>query len=248
MRAVVTSTLPVDARTGAAAPTRSRAPAVPPKRDLIALVTLVAMAALVYGLSAALGHPVVPGDDLTQNLPLRELVGRDLAAGHLPVLDPYIWGGAPLLAGWNAGAAYPLTWLFAALPGAAAWALNLVVTGAVAGTGCYAFLRASALRPLASWLGAVTFAFGGGMVAQVPHFGLIAGMSWVPLALLAVLRLTQTGGRARLAAKLGWTAVLAAAVGLVVLAGEPRAIADGAVGVVPYVLWRLVRMALEARR
>jgi hypothetical protein len=60
---------------------------------------------LVYGIPALLGHPVLPGDDLTQNFPLRVLAGQEIRSGQLPLYDPYIWSGAPLLAGWNAGAA-----------------------------------------------------------------------------------------------------------------------------------------------
>lgn len=216
-----------------------------PPGQLAAVASLVALPLLVYALPAALGHPVVPGDDLTQNLPLRELVGRDLSSGHLPVFDPYVWGGAPLLAGWNAGAAYPLTWLFAVLPGDTAWTVNLVVAAVVAGVGCYAFLRASRLGAFASWAGAMTYAFGGGMVAQIPHVGLVIGMSWVPVALLALLQLTdtQTMARRSLAA---WTAVLSGAVGLVLLAGEPRAVVDGAAVLVVYGGWRLVRLTRRA--
>ena len=205
------------------------------------MATLVALPLLAYAVPALLGHPVVPGDDLTQNLPLRELVGRDLRAGHLPVFDPYIWSGAPLLAGWNAGAAYPLTWLFAVVAPIGAWTVNLAAAAAVAGTGCYAFLRASGIGVLAAWLGGLTFAFGGGMVAQVPHLGLLAGMSWVPVALLAILRLTSSRASAR--ARLGWTAALAAAVGMVLLAGEPRAISNAAAVLVVYALWRTIRLA-----
>jgi hypothetical protein len=72
----------------------------------------------------------MPGDDLTQNYPLRVLAGRQIASGQLPLFDPYIWSGSPLLADWNAGAAYPLTLLFAVLPSVAAWTLNLVATWA----------------------------------------------------------------------------------------------------------------------
>ena len=104
--------------------------------DLLAMALLVVLPVLVFGLPALLGHTVVPGDDLTQNYPLRVLAGHQISAGHLPLFDPYIWGGAPLLAGWNAGAAYPLTLLFAVMPGAPAWTLNLIATWAVAGLGC----------------------------------------------------------------------------------------------------------------
>lgn len=213
----------------------------PPKRgpgDLWAMAILVLLPCLVFGVPALLGHLVVPGDDLIQNFPLRVLAGREIAAGHLPLFDPYIWSGAPLLPGWNAGAAYPLTLLFAVLPGPAAWTLNLIATWVSAGLGMFWFLRGSRLSSLASFLGALTFAFAGAMPAQVSHFGLVAGLSWVPLALLAVLRLTEDRSWA---SSLRWACVLAVAVGLTILAGEPRAIDNACLVIVIYAGWRLAR-------
>ena len=206
------------------------------RADVLAVAVLVALPAVVFGVPALLGHPVMPGDDLIQNYPLRVLAGRQIRAGHLPLFDPYIWGGTQLLAGWNAGAAYPLTLLFAVLPGVAAWTLNLIATWAVAAAGMFCFLRALRLRTVPSALGALTFAFAGAMPAQLGHLGLVAGMSWVPAGLLAILRLTQARG---MAARLGWAAVLAGAVGLTILAGEPRAIDDAGVILVCYAAWRV---------
>ena len=211
--------------------------------DVLAVVVLVAAPAVIFGVPALLGHAVLLGDDLGQNFPLRVLAGREIRAGQLPLYDPYSWSGAPLLAGWNAGAAYPLTWLFAILPGTAAWTLNLILTWVVAGLGMFGFLRALRLRSLAAFLGAFSFAFAGAMSAQVTHFGLVAGMSWVPVALLSVLRLSQERS---VASRLRWTAVLAAAIGLVILAGEPRAIDDGAVIVVIYAAWQVARLGRRA--
>ncbi len=71
--------------------------------DAAAVALLIVLPILVYGIPALLGHPVLPGDDLTQNFPLRVLAGQEISRGHLPLFDPYIWSGAPLLAGWNAG-------------------------------------------------------------------------------------------------------------------------------------------------
>ena len=159
--------------------------------DAAAVALLIALPVLVYGVPALLGHPVLPGDDLTQNFPLRVLAGQEISHGHLPLFDPYIWSGAPLLGGWNAGAAYPFTFLFAVLPPVAAWTLNMVLTWATAGLGMFAFLRACRLASLPGLLGALSFAFAGAMSAQVAHFGLVAGMSWVPLQLLCVLRLDR---------------------------------------------------------
>ena len=219
--------------------------------DAVAVAVLITLPAVIFGLPALLGHPVLPGDDLTQNLPLRVLAGQQIRAGHLPLFDPYIWSGAPLLAGWNAAAAYPLTWLFAILPGTAAWTVNMIATWAVAGLGMFCFLRALRLASLASLLGAFSFAFAGGMSAQVTHFGLVAGMSWVPLALLSILRLSQDrpmASRPGLAqpGRCGWTAVLAAAIGLMILAGEPRAIDDACVIVLLYGAWQVARLGRRA--
>ncbi len=206
--------------------------------DVVAVAILVVLPVLVFGVPALLGHAVVPGDDLTQNYPLRVLAGRQIAAGQLPLFDPYIWSGAPLLSDWNAGAAYPLTLLFAVLPGVAAWTINLIVTWVVAGTGMFCFLRALRLAAVASFLGAISFAFAGAMSAQVGHIGLVAGMSWAPAQLLAVLRLAEQRG---LASRLGWISLLAAGFGLTILAGEPRAIDDVTMLVVLYAGWRVLR-------
>jgi hypothetical protein len=217
---------------GPLAPRRSRG-------DVVAVALLVALPVLVFGVPALLGHPVLPGDDLTQNFPLRALAGQQIRSGNLPLYDPYIWSGAPLLGGWNAGAAYPLTVLFAIVPATAAWALGLIVTWAVAGAGLFFFLRALRLASLPSFLGALSFSFAGAMSAQVSHFGLVAGMSWVPVQLLAVLRLCEARS---VASRLRWTAVLAAGTGLTILAGEPRAIDDASVIVFIYAAWQIARL------
>jgi hypothetical protein len=207
--------------------------------DAAAVALLIALPVLVYGVPALLGHPVLPGDDLTQNFPLRVLAGHEIGSGHLPLYNPYIWSGAPLLAGWNAGAAYPFTFLFAVLPPVAAWTLNMILTWTIAGLGMFAFLRACRLATAASLLGALSFAFAGAMSAQVAHFGLVAGMSWVPLQLLCVLRLS--GPRAMLS-RMAWAGALACTFGLTILAGEPRAIDDDAVIVLLYAVWQIARL------
>ncbi len=207
--------------------------------DVWAVAVLVALPVIVFGVPALVGHAVLPGDDLTQNFPLRVLAGRQIRSGQLPLYDPYIWSGAPLLAGWNAGAAYPLTFLFAVVPTAAAWTLNLIVTWAVAGLGMFFFLRALRLASVPSLLGSLSFAFAGAMSAQVAHFGLVAGMSWVPVELLSVLRLSETRSAA---SRLRWTGILAVAIGLTILAGEPRAVADASVIVFIYAAWRVARL------
>lgn len=197
----------------------------------------MALPVVGFGLAAATGHPVLPGDDLTQNFPLRALVGSDLARGHIPVWDPYLWSGTALLGGFNAGALYPFTVLFAVLPATVAWSVGEAAVYAVAASGLYVFLRAEGRSCVASFLGAVTFAFAGAMLGQIPHIGLVEGLSWLGWILFAQRGLASSRG----AGACGWAGLLGALGGLVILAGDPRAISDVAVIAVVYglaLLWR----------
>jgi hypothetical protein len=202
------------------------------------VAVFVAVPAVVYGLPAVFGVPVLVGDNLIQNYPLRVLVGIDVRHGHLPLWDPYLWSGSPLLAGFNAGAAYPGTLLFAVLSGASAWAGNQVVVCVVAATGMVALLRALGRSWSAAALGATVFTYGGFMVAQNVHIDLVQAGAWLPWAFLAVDRLAhRPDGRSATP----WVAVLATAVGLMCLTGTVEPILDGAVVLVVYTGWLVWR-------
>jgi hypothetical protein len=164
--------------------------------DRLSLLVLVLVPVLLEVPLTLAGHPLLPGDDLTQNYPLRVLAGEVIRSGHLPGWDPFIWSGTPLLAGWNAGAMYPGTWLFAIMPGVAAWTINLVLVGATCGTGSYVLLRRLGCREIAALLGALVFTYTGFMSGQIVHIGLVQGTAWTPWMLVAVdglasLRLRQ---------------------------------------------------------
>src|SRR5580704_12773169 len=118
-----------------------------------AILFLLVVPVVVFVVPALFGHPVVAGDNQIQNYPLRVLSGQMLRAGHLPMWDPWIWSGSPLLGGLNAGSLYPGTWIFAVLPGLVAWTANLVFLYWVAAFGIYVLARMYGLTPLASALG-----------------------------------------------------------------------------------------------
>ena len=88
---------------------------------------------------------------------------QDLDHGDLPLWNPYLFSGTPLLGGFNAGAAYPVTWLMAILPVFTAWTLNLALAYDVALAGMYLFLRRQSISSTAATFGAATFAFAGYM-------------------------------------------------------------------------------------
>jgi hypothetical protein len=213
------------------------------RAEIVAVMILVLVPLLFFGIPGLLGHPVLFGDDQYQNLPMRILAGDQLRQGTFPLLDPYIWSGSALLGGWNAGAMYPFTFLFAVFPATAAWVLNEVVVYWVAALGLYLFLRTSGLGPTAGLLGAASFAFAGSMASQLVHFGVVSGMSWVPLMLLALLKLSQ---HPTAHARLAWIALLGGSGGMCVLAGEPRAIDEAVIIAALYVVWRAIRSGRAA--
>src|ERR1700733_852653 len=106
------------------------------------------------------------GDNIQQNYPLHVLVGSMLRKGELPFWDQYIFSGTPLLAGFNAGAFYPLMGLFAVLPDRMAWMVTEVLLFSLIAIGMYIFLRALTLSTAACLLGAATFSFSGVVLSQ----------------------------------------------------------------------------------
>ncbi|MHB1924276.1 MAG: hypothetical protein ACYCSJ_06270 [Acidimicrobiales bacterium] len=220
------------------------------KGDRWGLLSLIGLPLAAFVVPALFGHLMAPGDDLTQNLPLRMLVGADLRAGHLPLWNPYIWSGTPLLAGFNAGALYPATLLFAVLPAGLAWAVGQAITYALAGTGVLLLARRMGAGALPAWLAGFCFAWSGFMMAQLRHIGLVEGMAWAGWILLGLDHLSRPdpGGpdgrrarRRRVMGLIGWSSLTGLAVGLVGLAGDPRSVSDLAVAAGLFFLWALWR-------
>ena len=209
------------------------------------MVVALTLPWLVFGLPQLFGMTYLSGDNFIQNFPMRVLVGHDLTHGVLPLWNPYLFSGTPLLGGFNAGAAYPLTWLTAVLPIFTAWTFTLALTYDVALLGMYTFLRRQGIVATAATFGAVTFAFAGYMTAQIVHIDLVEGAAWLPWILVAVHGLTERQGvepgpgpSARRRTR-WWVLLLTVSLGLTLLAGAAEAIIDSGVLVGIYWIWRL---------
>lgn len=221
--------------------------------DRRALAVLVGIPLVAFVVPALAGYPAIAGDNLIQNFPLRVLSGELLRQGHLPLWNRLIWSGNPLLGGMNAGSLYPFTLVFAVLPAVAAWVVNLLAAYWAGGLGTYALLRRLRLGPLPSGLAAGTYAFGGQMAGQMVHLPIVQGIAWVPLMILAQLELSwalfgtrpgrrggEPAGRVRSSP---WpaTVLLAVVIGLILLTGEPRGMAEAEVVAGAFTLWLVLR-------
>jgi len=224
-------------------------------RTHVGLVALVVIPFVVLGLPLLVGQVFLDGDNFLQNLPMRVLVGWDLRHGALPLWNPYLFSGTPLLGGFNAGAAYPATWLTAVLPTLTAWTLALAASYGIAVVGMYLFLRRLAISSTAATFGAATFAFAGYMTAQIPHVDLIEGAGWLPWMLLAVHALTEhpaSGAgspdhRATRHRLRPWMALLAFSAGMSILSGGVESTIDSGVVVLVYAISRLITLGYFGR-
>ncbi|HUZ20176.1 MAG TPA: hypothetical protein VMU75_06380 [Acidimicrobiales bacterium] len=206
------------------------------RADCRALALLAGTPVVLMAAAALAGYPLLTGDDVIQNYPLRALVGEILRHGHLPVLDPYAWAGTPLLGGINAGAAFPANWLFVLLPSLSAWVLTEGLAYAAAAVGLYAFLRGNRLPPLPASLGAAAYGLAGFLASQAVHLDVVqtgAALAWLLVALDRIAH-----GRDHL--RPAYCALLAVSVGCVGLAGSPEAAFDAVVAAVLYSLHLLL--------
>jgi len=185
---------------------------------------------LVLSAAALAGYPLLTGDDLTQNYPLSVLSGQFIAHGQLPVYDPYLWSGTPLLAGASAHALLPTTLLFVFLPHLTAWVLSEALTLAAGAIGGFVLLRRNGCRTLAAALGGASFGLGGFVSSQIVHVDFVsaaASLVWCLVGADGIFR-DQPRHRAR------WALVLAAAIACMGLSGSPDIVVDALVAIAAY--------------
>ncbi|MGH9068599.1 MAG: hypothetical protein ACRD0J_14095, partial [Acidimicrobiales bacterium] len=202
----------------------------------MALAVLVVVPVAAFAVPSLLGHIPINGDNPVQAYPLRALAGAIIQQGHLPLWDPYLWSGSPLLAGFNAGALFPATGLFAIMSPPAAWVVTEILVYVVAALGFYALCRALGRSVGASFLASISFSFAGFMTSQLGHIDLVEGVALAPWMLLGLHQLSRTGGRTG-----RWVLLFGASFALTILAGDPEAVLDMAALAGVYTLTLIAR-------
>lgn len=200
------------------------------RRDWLALGALTGLILLFFwqtwtpNPADRLAFPI--GDFTHQYWPLRRFVARELAAGRLPLWNPYLWGGQPGLADPQAATLYPPAALNAWLWGAdfpiLALELEAVVHVVWAGWGAYFLARRlfagdTVLAPLTS---GIAFALSGYVTGfPLQQVTIVETVAWAPWWLLALHRAAQAQDlHSRLVAAITAGIVLA----LAILAGHPQ--------------------------
>lgn len=115
--------------------------------------------------------------------------------GHIPLWNPYLFGGLPFVAAMHGDIFYPTAWLRWIFPTDFAMSLGFVAHIALAGIGMYLLLRALRLGWTAALVGGLAYELTGMTVSMVSpgHDGKLFVTALAPLLFLALLRAIREG-------------------------------------------------------
>ena len=151
--------------------------------DKVAAIA-VALAPVLYFLPALLQSKVLcPDDDLLQNVPFRVAAAQIMRSGYLPLWNPYIFSGMPLLATAQVGILYPLNWSYLVFSPATATNLMVISTYMVAGLGAYLYARRIGASVAGAAITSLAWQFSGAAIGQISHINIIQTSAILPWVL-----------------------------------------------------------------
>ncbi|MFN8094546.1 MAG: hypothetical protein U0599_20410 [Vicinamibacteria bacterium] len=196
---------------------------------------VLALAAAALTTVAFLTSPgVVDGQDwLQMHAAYRVYAARALAAGRLPLWNPYVGLGRPFLADIETAVFYPPNLAFLLLSPELALALVLAGHVALALFGSVRLARSLGATPAAAAVAAVAFVAGAPFAAQVSfgQVGYSEGLAYVPLLFFLAGRLQDAPSARRAAA-------LALALAMQLLCGHPQAAWTSWIGLAAFLAGR----------
>ena len=155
------------------------------KHYLVAIFSLITLTLLFFWKILLTNLILVGTDTFLYFYPYKAAATTAMRAGHIPLWNPDLFMGAPLMANSQVGVFYPLNWLLLWLnpPQQLAWSIGLHIL--IAALGMVIFTRNSLQFSYhASLTAAILFAFGGYLGAQVEHINQLQGMAWLPYLFL----------------------------------------------------------------
>jgi hypothetical protein len=165
-------------------------------RTKIDIAWLVTMCAVVFFCAPFLfgGRVLFWGVPLLQFYPWRLEALRAISAGYLPLWNPDLGMGAPLLANAQSALLYPPNLLLFLIPMPVAQNILLSAHLVLAGWGMSRLVRELSIGMLGQIVAGLAFAFCGYVVARAWFFSINAAVAWLPWILLAGERLVRQTG------------------------------------------------------
>ena len=184
---------------------------------------------LLFGIDLIRGRALFWGTPLLQFTPWHTAAKEIALSGHLPLWNPWLGMGAPLLANYQSGLLYPPNWLLLATD--VAWGQTLLVLLHLiwAGIGMALLARSLGMGTFAQAISGIAYAMSGYLVARAGFLSINATAAWLPWILYAAEGLVRSAGTSSTASSgllrsIGWraTALLGLVLGLQWLAGHAQ--------------------------
>jgi hypothetical protein len=187
--------------------------------------------ALLYPL-ILLGRSLYWGDVFLYFYPLESYVRDRLRDGAIPLWNPYVLCGQPLVGNPQAWVFYPTTLLLPFMPVWLYFTVNSLIHLCLAGGGTYLLLRRLTHDRTAAILGGLTYMGSGFLMARLQFPTMIMAAAWLPWMLVLVDRVIDRPA-------VGYAALLALVVGLEILAAHTQLTYLSVVAAILYALARL---------
>ena len=177
--------------------TRPNVPRVRLKTDNVAAFA-VTIGPIFYFLPALLNHlKLGPYDGMLFNVPLRVATAQIIWSGHVPLWNPYIFGGMPLLASAQGGLLFPPNWFYLIFSPAVATNLMVISVYMIAALGAYLFARRTGASIAGAAVTSIVWQSGGFLLAQISHINIVHTAAILPWVLWSLERYVASGSRVR---------------------------------------------------
>lgn len=169
-------------------------------------------------------------DTVSEFIASRAFLADSLRGGHLPLWNPYTYGGQPFLGGFESGVLYPLNILFVFLPLSRALNFSFLLHLILLGWGMERWASRRGLHPAAAALAGAVVPLSGAVFPHIyaGHISNLCTMAWAPWIFLGFEMWMREGARRGLF-------LASAAICLQILAGH-----------VQYVFYTAVAVGIEA--
>jgi hypothetical protein len=151
---------------------------------------------LDYKWGYSVGVPVknpVTSDVVSIIYPLRSYAIDILKTGKLPLWNPFMFTGIPLLGDFQVGVFSPTVFFYFILPKVWAWTAQIIFQPALAIISCYLLLRNWGLRKIESLFAGLFFAFSSFNIVWMEWNTSTLAAAFIPLIFLCFDKFIRTG-------------------------------------------------------
>jgi hypothetical protein len=192
------------------------------RRKWLLGLLLAAGPAVLFGPMLVKGEVMYWGTPLLQFTPWHSFALAALSDGHLPLWNPLLGMGAPLLANYQSAVLYPPNWLLAIA--GVGWGQGLLAALHIgwSALGMLLLARRLKLGDQAAIVAALAFSLSGYAIARVGFFSINAAMAWLPWEIWAAEAIVERAANLGLVSGVPQVVILAVILAMQWLAGHAQ--------------------------